>query len=81
MAMVIVMTRPKGAKPVKFFTIFVRSHWIPALLKKFWAVTIWWVAGFSRCTPISVKRAPNRAVRTKSRQKRIAGGGSLLQTR
>lgn len=39
MARVMVITRPKGANPVKFFTIVVRSHWMPSLVKKFWDAT------------------------------------------
>lgn len=36
MAIVMVMTSPKGAKPVKFLTMLVKSHWTPSLVKRFW---------------------------------------------
>ena len=76
-----VITRPKGANPVKFFTRVVSSHWMPAVVKKFWEVTILWEAGFSRAKPAWVQMAPTTAVITNRMQNRMAGGGSLLQTR
>ena len=35
MAMVMVITRPRGANPVKFLTRLVKSHWTPALENRF----------------------------------------------
>ena len=48
---VMVITRPSGAKPVKFFTILLRNQSSPSAEKKFWETTVSPDAGLIRLTP------------------------------
>ena len=77
---VMVITRPNGAKPVKFFTMLPKIQSTPSLENRFADVTTSPEAGFVRATPITLKMQPMMAVIRKSQQNRIAGGGNLLQT-
>lgn len=80
MPRVMEITRPSGAKPVKFFTILSRNQWSPSTEKKFWETTASFVAGLIRLTPATVAIVPMIAVKRKSQQNRITGSGSLLHT-
>ena len=77
---VIVITRPNGAKPVKFFTMLPKIQSTPSLENRFADVTTSPEAGFVRATPITLKMQPMMAVIRKSQQNRITGSGSLLHT-
>ena len=77
---VMVITRPSGAKPVKFFTILSRNQCSPSTEKKFWETTASPDAGLIRLTPATVAIVPMIAVKRKSQQNRITGSGSLLHT-
>ena len=81
MARVMVITRPRGAKPEKLLTKWVKSQFTPSLENRFWDMTSFPVAGFSRATPEAVRPAPISAVIKNKMQNRMAGGGSLAQTR
>ena len=74
------VSRPNGAKPVKFFTMLPKIQSTPSLENRFADVTTSPEAGFVRATPITLKMQPMMAVIRKSQQNRIAGGGNLLQT-
>ena len=74
------ITRPSGAKPVKFFTILLRNQSSPSAEKKFWETTASPDAGLIRLTPATVAIVPMIAVKRKSQQNRITGSGSLLHT-
>ena len=80
MAMVMVMTRPKGANPVKFLTRLDNNQVTPSLLNKFWDTTALLVAGLIRLNPVLVIIAPIIATIINNTTNSIAGGGSLLQT-
>ena len=77
---VIVITRPNGAKTVKYCTMLPKIQSTPSLENRFADVTTSPEAGFVRATPITLKMQPMMAVIRKSQQNRIAGGGNLLQT-
>ena len=57
MARVMVMTRPKGAKPVKFLSMFSRNQIKPALEMGFWMATTSSVEGLTAETPARLRRA------------------------
>ena len=81
MASVMVITRPRGAKPVKFLTMLVRNHIRPSEEIGFSTLTISLVAGFRAETPIRLSTALSTETITNRYTNMIAGGGSLLQTR
>ena len=62
MARVMVITRPNGAKPEKFFTILLKSQVTPSFVNRFWATTALPLAGFTRLMLEADKAAPARAV-------------------
>ena len=78
--MVMVSTRPRGAKPVKFFTILSRNQRRPSFEKKFFDMTISPVAGLVRLVPRKVKIVPRMATIKNRNTNSMVGGGSLLQT-
>ena len=55
MAIVMVRTRPRGAKPVKFFTMLSRNQRSPSEEMGFWTATTSLVAGFTAEIPIFAK--------------------------
>ena len=70
MPRVMVITRPRGANPVKFFTILSRNQWRPSVVNRLADVTASPDAGLVSVSPVMVKIAPITAVNRNSQQKK-----------